>query len=206
MRSVFSLVFVAVLLVGPFAIAKDKPPVLPTYLLQARTVAVIIDPDVGQSATDPQANRVAQKDVESALLNWGRFEPILTQSEADLIIVIRKGNGKVVNATVKDPRQNNRPVLVDPTDTGVAIGAQRGRQPGNSTGPAEPNQSPHPQTEVGPADDVFSVYQGRNDNPLDASPAWRYIAKDGLRAHNVPAVDAFRKAIAQAEKAAGQKP
>ncbi len=206
MRGLLSALFAAALLFVSIAAAKDKPPVLPAYLLHARTVVIIIDPDAGESLTDPQANRIAQKDVETALLNWGRFEPILTQSEADLIIVVRKGNGKVVNATIKDPRQNNRPVMVDPTDTGVAIGVQRGRQPGISSSPADSNETPRPHTEVGEAEDTFSVYEGKKDDPLDAAPGWRYIAKDGLHSHNVPAVDAFRKALAEAEKAAGQKP
>jgi hypothetical protein len=34
---------------------------------------------------------------------------------------------------------------------------------------------------------------------------WRYIAKDALRGPNVPAVDQFRKAIDDSEKAAAKK-
>jgi hypothetical protein len=50
------------------------------------------------------------------------------------------------------------------------------------------------------------VYEGGGDRPLDRAPAWRYIAKDGLMPHSVPAVDAFRKAVADAEKAAAKTP
>jgi hypothetical protein len=88
----------------PFLLAKDKSKSpLPTYALQARTVAIIIDPTAGVSLDDPQANHVAQRDVETALLNWGRFQPVLDGQSADLIIVIRRGTGKVASGTVHEP-------------------------------------------------------------------------------------------------------
>ena len=64
----------------------------------------------------------------------------------------------------------------------------------------------HPRTEIGGSEDWFTVYEGGVSNPLDSSPAWRYVAKDGLRPHTVPAVAEFRKALAEAEKAAGKHP
>ncbi len=126
--------FVAAMSAGlplPFlAMAKDKPKsTLPTYVLQARTVSVIIDPTAGESLEDPRANEVAQRDVETALLNWGRFQPILDGRNADLIIVVRRGSGKVANGTVYDPRQDRRPAAIDPTDTGIGVGVQRGPSP-----------------------------------------------------------------------------
>ena len=63
-----------------------------------------------------------------------------------------------------------------------------------------PNRGPHIGNEVGPSEDSFEVYQGQVQHPLDSSPGWRYIAKDGLRAPKVTAVEEFRKAIAEAEK------
>src|SRR5580698_5841213 len=99
----------AVLIVTPLALAggrnKDKP-ILPAYILNARTVAVVIDPDAGESLDNPRANQIAQKDVETALLNWGRFQPVLTTDQVDLVIVIRKGSGKIADTTISDPRQN----------------------------------------------------------------------------------------------------
>jgi hypothetical protein len=63
------------LIVVPFAPAKDKKEILPAYVLNARTVAVVIDPDAGRSPSNPNENRTAQEDVEKALMNWGRSRP-----------------------------------------------------------------------------------------------------------------------------------
>ena len=81
------------------AFAKDKSP-LPEWVLRAHTVAVVLDPDAGISVGDPNANQTAQKDVETALLNWGRFEPVMGTQGADLIIVLRKGHGKLAEETL----------------------------------------------------------------------------------------------------------
>src|SRR5271155_1308093 len=103
------LIAIAATLLTPLAQAKDKKPLLPPSFLKARTVLILIDPQAGISASDPNANQVARKDVETALENWGRFTPVLSKEEADLIITIRKGTGKLVDETIPDPRQNNRP-------------------------------------------------------------------------------------------------
>src|ERR1700709_720717 len=85
--------------------SKDNPN-FPAYILNAHTVTVLVDPTAGISIDDPRANQVAQQDVETALLKWGRFMPVISTEQADLIIVIRKGSGKLANATISDPRQN----------------------------------------------------------------------------------------------------
>jgi hypothetical protein len=198
----------AVSLLVTFGFAKDKTKnILPAYILHAKTVAVIIDPGGGISIDDPRANQVARKDVEAALLKWGRFEPVLGTQAADLIIVVRKGSGRLMDETMPDPRQNNRVGMVNPTDNGVSMGAQHGPQPNLSGEPGlGSNQgSPHPQTEIGQADDSFAVFKG-GENPLGASPAWRYVAKDGLISPGVPAVAAFKRAVADADKAAAKQP
>ena len=83
----------AVSLLVTLGFAKDKKTALPAYVLSAKTVAVIIDPSAGISIDNPRANEDAQKDVEAALLSWGRFEPVLSKETADLIIVLRGGTG-----------------------------------------------------------------------------------------------------------------
>jgi len=208
------------LLATALALAKSKDKTLPPYILQAHTVAVVIDPNAGIDPEDPRANQVAQKDVETALLNWGRFLPVISSAEADMIIVIRKGHGRLVDATITDPRQNNRAGVINPTDNGIGVGAQRGPQPGlgsndgvrypqganpQSGAPSPQSSTPTPQLEVGGGDDWFMVYEGKVAKPLNGSPGWRYMAPDGLRPHSVPAVEEFKKAVAAAEKAAAAK-
>jgi hypothetical protein len=205
------------LLLPSLTLAKDKKgeTILPPYVLQARTVAVIIDPMAGVSLDDPRANEVAQRDVETALLNWGRYQPILSRREADLVIVVRRGTGKLASGTIRDPRQGNQPGVIEPTDSGIRIGVQHGReypgsgQPGSYPADAsdghdrQMDQRPHPQATVGGAEDSFLVYQGQmqgqTEAPLDAVPAWRYEEKNALKPHTVPAVDEFRKAVEAAE-------
>ncbi len=206
MRTIQITLIAATLLVSAAALAKDKPKLLPAYVLQARTVAVLVDPDAGVSIDDPRANQVAQKDVEAALQSWGRLQPVLSTEGADLIILIRKGNGKVASQTIPDPRQNSRPGTVTSTDDSISMGAQHGRQPDLSSNPGASPTLPRPQLEVGESTDSLSVFQGGVGHPLDGSPAWRSVSENGLRSHSVPAVGEFRKAIAEAEKAAAKKP
>ena len=184
--------------------AKDKKKAtLPRDVLQAHTAWVIIDPNAGMDVTDPNANRIAREDVENALAKWGRLTPVTDPSQADLMIVIRKGNGKLVQPTIGGaPGNNPPPVIAQRTDTGITASGRAGP-------PLEPTSEPHPQIEASTPDDTFAVYRGNpayisaanSDNPLDAPPVWRYIAKDALESPSVPAVDQFRKVIAESEKA-----
>jgi hypothetical protein len=191
------------ILLGCFlvAAAKDKKKtVLPADVLEARTVLVVIDPDAGVALDASNANQKARENVEKALMNWGRFSLTTDVSSADLVISVRKGKGKIAEPTVGGIPTNDRPVIFEPTDSGVRVGGNRGTPPqaGDPTG--APGRIPSPQVEVGAAEDMFVVYRGKRDNALDSPSVWRYSEKDALRAPDVPAVDAFRKAIVEAEK------
>jgi hypothetical protein len=206
--SKFAWLSVACLVLTP-ALAKEKP-TLPAYFLRARTVAVLIDPAAGISLEDSNANQTAQHDVETALLKWGRFIPVISPVDADLIIVVRKGHGKLADATISDPRQNSRVGAASRTDGAISIGAQHGTPPPNTAGAHDPNldgnSTAQPQAEIGNTDDSFQVFEGKTEeNPTDAPAGWRWIRKNGLHPHDVPAVDEFRKAIEEAEKQAAQK-
>jgi hypothetical protein len=198
------LALMACLLMVTLAGAKNKAEKsVPDYILHAKTVNVMVDPKAGIDLDDPRANQVAQKDVETALLNWGRFQPVIFTQGVDLIIVIRKGHKQVADTTISDPRQNNRAGVIDPTANGVSVGVQHG--PGAGVPDASNHESPHTQTEIGTTEDTFVVYNADNGQGIDGPAAWSYIAKDGLRSHNVPAVEEFRKALAAADKAAAAK-
>jgi hypothetical protein len=208
-RRLYLLGVAGLLIAGPVLAKSKGDKVLPPYFLTAHTVAVIIDPSAGIDPEDPRANEVARTDVEAALLNWGRYLPVMSTEGADLVIVIRKGHGRLVDSTISDPGQNNRPGAITPTDNGVGLGAQNGRPPSSGgglpsgVGPQSPqSQAPRPQTEIGGSNDSFLVFDGKVARPLDGSPGWRYLGQDGLRPHNVPAVDEFRRAVDAADKAA----
>jgi hypothetical protein len=198
------------------ALAREPKPILPPYILQAHTVAVVIDPDAGINLHDPNANQTAQRDVEAALQKWNRFEVVLSPQSADLIIVLRKGLGKLATETVGDPRQNGRPGSVTQTPDAISIGAQHGPPPpgapGTRTSTQSGDSSAHPQSEIGNTDDSFQVFEGRTAPSTDSAPAWtdrppawQWVRKNALHSHDVPAVDEFRKALAEAEKQAAQQ-
>ncbi|MGB6835578.1 MAG: hypothetical protein WCA94_14530 [Candidatus Acidiferrum sp.] len=198
------LLLALVLLFTCLTIAESKKKAtLPAMVVKARTAIVLIDPNAGIPINAPLANTTAQDDVEKAILKWGRLSLAPTMSTADLVITVRKGNGKIVNQTIGGVPTNDRPVVVQPTDSGIHIGAQQGHPP-DINQPQAGDTTAHPETEVGSTEDAFLVYEGGAMNPnmnaLDRTPAWRYQAKDALHSPEVPAVDVFRKAIEEAEK------
>lgn len=94
------LAFLAVCCTTVTVLAKDRKQAvtLPSYILAARTIAVRIEPNAGHDLQDPNANRVAQQDVEEALEKWGRYQ-VVFEKTADLVVVIRRGNGKAASIT-----------------------------------------------------------------------------------------------------------
>jgi len=198
---------VTLLLVSLTVAGNKKKVVLPAYVLRARTVVVLIDPDAGINPEAPLANKTAQEDVEKAIAKWGRLTPVLDPGTADLVITIRKGSGKLVQQTVDGMPTNDRPVIVQPNDRGIRIGAQQGRSPSAPTQPQPQDTRPSPQTEVGNSEDTFIVYEGHSSGSLEQqAPTWRYTNKNALHSPNVPAVDEFRKLVDEAEKQQKTKP
>jgi hypothetical protein len=184
--------------------AKDEKTILPAYVLQARTVLVVVDPNAGISPANPNENRMAREDVEKALMNWGRFRPVMDAQTADLVISVRRGHGKAVNPTIGGV-PNDRPVILQPNDSGIRVGAQQGRNTPVTDPNAAPPMGPHAQTEIGPSEDTLIVYRGQVEHPLDSPPVWRYVAKDALNSSAVPAVAQFRKVIEEDQKQLSQK-
>jgi hypothetical protein len=191
---------------------KDKKKaLLPADVLQAHTVLVVVDPNAGVDVRDPNVNRLARTDVEQALMKWGRFMPVTESFTADLIIMVRKGNGKVVQPTIGGtPVNGNPPVSVGSTTTPNQTTTRAAGRWGNSGIPNDPSNAgsqpatPYPQIEAGPTQDTFVVYRGGKDdpsfNPLDSPAVWRYVAKNGLESPSVPAVEVFRKLVVESDK------
>lgn len=95
---------------------------------------------------------------------------------------------------------NDRPVIIQPSDGGIRIGGQSGTPPPVTSLPQPQQPGPRLGTEVGPDEDLFEVYRGNVEYPLDSPPVWRYLGKNALLPPTVPAVEQFRKVIEQAEK------
>lgn len=197
MRTRRLIVLAAVLSLTSFLHGKDKKKlVLPTYVLDAKTVAVVVDPDAPISATHPNDNKQAADDVEQALMKWGRYRLLPDPQWADLVIMIRKGRppGPAIGGTGNG---SDRPVIIQqPTDSETRVGVQWGMPP-----PGTPQRQPQPGVETGTPDDVFEVHQVLPEHPLGGPIAWNYAGKDVLNAPKVKAVEAFHDAVNEAEKA-----
>jgi hypothetical protein len=187
------------LLVAWFAYAENKPIQL-LYahdILEARSVAVVIYTGSEAPAESPQENQRAVDDVRTAMLKRGRYMITTEAAEADLIIAVRKGRAQ---ATTISGAKNPNPVVLDPSDSGVRIGIHKGQTPPLSRGENPQGSTPSVGAQAGPSDDLFEVYRGRTQYPLDEPPVWRYLAKDGLKGPKVDAVNKFRKAVEEAAK------
>jgi hypothetical protein len=188
-----ALLLVLALLQLP-AYGKKKKNNFPALILHAQYVAVIDDPDQGVPLTDLARGSAARSDVETAVENWGRYKLTSDPYHADLIFVLHRGH-RGASPGIGVP-ENAPPVMIGrPGDVNVGIGA--GRPPLSGTSPTTVG----PRMEVGSGDDIFSVYDGRGNQPLDSPPLWRYAAKNALEHPSVPAVDKLRKAVDDAEKA-----
>jgi len=199
------VVSLATIWAGMATAKKKEKAYLPDFVLKAQTVLVVIMPDAGEPMDDPSANRKAQAEVEKAFLKWGRYRLALDKYTADLVIGVKKGTEKAANPTINGGPVDSRPGTIETTDNQVRVGAQQGRPP-DLTRQGSPPEPAHTGMEAGAADDTFMVFQGGGvQYPLDNAPVWKYIAKNGLKSPRVEAVEEFRKAVEESEKAAVQK-
>ena len=189
------------------AFCKDKnKQELPEMVLQAHTVLVVVDPDATDSARNPVENEQARRDVEQALMRWGRFTFANDARTADLVISVQKGHSGSVSPTI-GRGGNTPPVVMNPGQGGVMIGGHQGTQP-PLTDPngVPPDNGPHPGTQIGQSQDVLKVYVGGVEYPLDGAPIWQYVGSNALSEPAVNAVTQLRKAIERSESAKAKKP
>ena len=160
---------------------------LPAILLQAQFVYVeAYDGDEFDPRLLPQDRR-AIAEVANAVQKWGRYRLTMRRSEADLVIVVRKG--RLASATGRVGVSIDAPssVRIPPsdktqTDTHVGAGA-----------------------EVGPPDDLMSVHMVTNGDL--GSPLWRKSQKDGLEAPDLKLFQNFKEEVeATAAQAKNKKP
>lgn len=182
---------------------------LPGFVLKAQTVMVVILPGAGEPLHDPDANLNAQANVEKAFMKWGRYQIVHDASQADLVVAVRKGSGKIATPAISGGPIDSRPATVETTDNDIHGSVQVGHPPDLTqqptlTGTETQSAKPHTGVEVGPRDDSFNVFQGRREYPLDSPAVWRCTVKDGLNAPDVTAVEQFRKAVEESDKAAAQ--
>jgi len=194
-----------VLLLTSLAGAQQKPisQIYKRDILEARTIAVVAYPS--SAAQDQQENQRARLEVQTALLNWGKYQ-IVAPDVADLIMVVRRGHtaSSTVGGTTTPP-----PVLIDPTGSGVNIGIHRGQDP--SLGLPGSAAGPTAGSEVSSGQDLLDVYLGSmplpgdasrdaTQDPLDQPPAWSYEGTGALISPKLEAVAQFIKAVEAAEK------
>jgi len=141
--------------------AKDKKKLLfPADVLEAHTVLVIVDPNAGIVVEHPNANRMAREDVENALMKWGRYSLVSEPWNADLIITVKKGSGKVAQPTIGGVPMNNDPVVMEPGDSGGRIGGDRGIREFRATLRTVNLWAHAPKWRPGSQQDMFVVYRG----------------------------------------------
>ena len=80
-------------------VGAQQKPISLTYqrdILDARTIAVVAYSSSQLGAQNIQENERARLEVQTALLNWGKYQVADTDT-ADLIVVVRKGQRPGVN-------------------------------------------------------------------------------------------------------------
>jgi hypothetical protein len=193
--------FVAVLLAlaAPIALAKDKRKDNKPSALFSTARFVYVQAEDG-AAFNPNLlpeDREAIGNVEDALADWKRYVVTDNRSEADLVIIVRKGRAVSTRGTV---------TAGAPSQIG---GSYPGRTPGDPADPGDPNRGGMVGrgigvgTEAGLPDDTLRVFSITPDGKLSSSPIWWREMKDGLDA---PEVILFRSLRTDVERAYPPQP
>lgn len=187
-------VMAAVLAVAaPLSFAKDKKNNKPSALFSTAQYVYVQAED--GSAFNPNLlpeDRDAISNVLDALDDWKRYVITYTRSEADLVIIVRKGRLATARVNVGTGAQ---------PEIG---GTYPRRNPSDPADPADPNRNGNVGRgigvggEAGPSDDTLRVYSLMPDGSLSTSPIWWREMKGGL---DVPGVLLFRSLRAEVDRA-----
>ena len=122
---------IALTLLFPSALllhAKNKKPIVPAVFGQARYVYVqAIDGQEFDLNLNPD-DRIAISDVRNALDNWKRYILTTNRSEADVVVVVRKGRAADVVVAVPRGRASGADVGVTPRGGPLPGGAGQPRR------------------------------------------------------------------------------
>jgi len=180
-------VALVVIFSAPMGLAKDKKKKdVPALFNTARYVYVQAeDGDIMNPRLFPE-DREAVADVQDELKDWNRYVVALNQSEAELVMVVRKG--RLAGAQVHG---------------GVGIGTApelNGAYPG-SRNPTDPNTRGGGvsteiggRAEAGPPNDTLRVYSVNPDGSRGAL-LWTGGMQDGLNAPQVLLVKQLKQAV-----------
>jgi len=167
--------------------ARDKKH-LPDQLLKAQTVAFVVSVDPHEIAANPKIAETLQKELETAMANWGRYK-LAPSATADLVIVAHMGH-------VNPPTVVNRPDKPEFTNPNTGPGPYPGTPGLPNPGLGVPGREA---AQLRAEEDTFEVYAARTDIS-DASRLWQYKGALALRGPKVAAIEKFRKAIEESEK------
>lgn len=174
-------------LAAPLAFAKDKKKKdVPAILNAARFVYVEAeDGDIMNPRLFPE-DREAIADVQDELKDWNRYAVALNQSDAELVMVVRKG--RLVGAQAHG-------------GGGIGTGPElNGNYPG-SRNPADPNSrggrvstEVGARAEAGPPEDMLRVYAVKPDGSRGGL-LWTGAMQDGLSAPQVLLVKRLKQEV-----------
>jgi len=184
MKSSFRFGLMILLLCSP-TFAQKKEAELPRFLTASQFVFVeTIYGAVNDTTLDPRVtpeDRRAVFQVEDALRAWGRYRLTLKRSDADLVLVVRKGRLAAAN-----------------------VGVKVSRAPQTPGGPSQTAAGPEFGAEVGPPYDLLYVYPKNPDNSL-GGPSWKKMQDHGLDAPDLPLFKKFKDEVEAAIKAQAKK-
>jgi hypothetical protein len=177
--------FVLLLCVPVFAQKKEAelPKIFTTsQFVVVETIYGAVNDTTLDSRISPE-DRGAVYRVEDALRTWGRYRLAFKRSEADLVLVLRKGRLAEAHAGVKISRAPQPPGGPSQTGTGT---------------------EPIFGGEVGPPYDLLVVYTKNPDSSL-GGPYWNRTQDRGLDAPDLPLFKKFKEAVEAASKTQAKK-